>query len=111
MAPTGSRLLIDMIAAELCADYVLAGDMPAAAEYAREALGVRDYTFTLYMGRVQRYQTAALLWAGEVERAREDLRRFGERIGPQPRYQVGLWSCPGRASASRRRRRPRRDRA
>ncbi len=91
VVPTGARLLIDMIAAELCADCVFAGDMPAAAGYARAGLDVRDYIFTLYMGRAQWQQTAALVWAGEAERARDDLQQFAERIGEQPRYQLGFW--------------------
>jgi DNA-binding SARP family transcriptional activator/tetratricopeptide (TPR) repeat protein len=88
-APSGARLLVDMAAAELCADCVLAGEMQAAAGYAREALAVRDYIFTLFMGRVQAFQVAALVWSGETELARRDLERFDRRIGEQPRYRVG----------------------
>jgi hypothetical protein len=46
---------------------------------------------TPYMGREQSFQTAALLWAGDVELAREDLHRFDAQIGQQPRYQIGSW--------------------
>lgn len=86
-----ARLMIDMIGAELCADYLLAGDMPAAARYARAALERRDHIFTIYMGRLQWHQAAALAWAGDAELARADLGRFDQRIGPQQRYRIGSW--------------------
>jgi predicted ATPase len=100
VAASGARLLKDMIAAELCADCALAGDWPAAAEHARAALAVRDDIFTLFMGREQWLQTAALVRVGEIELARADLARFDARIGQQPRYQIGSWCAHAALAAA-----------
>lgn len=77
----------EMIAAELYADYALAGNWVEAYAYALRALAVRNYT-SLYGGLTRWYETEALLRSGEVERAIEDVRRFGEQVGDNPRYRI-----------------------
>ncbi|HUS16055.1 MAG TPA: hypothetical protein VM536_13735, partial [Chloroflexia bacterium] len=86
----GHPLLLDWIAGELCADCVLAGDWPAAANHARQAQAARNYA-TVYPGPGRMWETLALLHAGAADAAAEDLRRFAEhlpQIGYTDRYRV-----------------------
>ncbi len=84
MAPRYS----EVIAAELCADYALAGDWETASHYALQALSLRDYTFAPGAGLPLPYETAALLRAGKHPEALKDLTEFESHMGEGKRLQV-----------------------
>ncbi|MFL5664159.1 MAG: hypothetical protein ACJ8BW_22865, partial [Ktedonobacteraceae bacterium] len=67
------------IASELCADCVVAGQWQQAHTYALKAAAARDPTIR-FGGAARWYEIAALLWGGSADRAREEVRRFGEGI-------------------------------
>ncbi|GAC1347012.1 MAG: AAA family ATPase [Ktedonobacteraceae bacterium] len=77
-----------MIAPQLCADCALAGAWADAYTYATQALNTRDALLHLYTGLTLWYETEAVVRAGETERASEDVRGFGERIGSSRRYRI-----------------------
>src|SRR5215813_12368209 len=65
------------IAGELCGDCVVAGQWQQAYTYALKAIAARNPTI-IFGGAARWYEIAALLWGGSAERAREEVRRFGE---------------------------------
>ncbi|MDX1520458.1 MAG: AAA family ATPase, partial [Anaerolineae bacterium] len=75
--------------ANLCVDATLAGDWDAAHTYARQALSYRDYRTLPLLVKPHWPETEALLRGGDVELAREDVRRWGELVGEIPRFRVG----------------------
>jgi DNA-binding SARP family transcriptional activator len=79
---------IEMNANELCADYALAGAWDDAYMYAVKVLNIGLGYFYLYAGYDRWYITEALVRAGERERAAEDVRRFGERVGTSRRFRM-----------------------
>ncbi|MCC7360315.1 MAG: AAA family ATPase [Anaerolineales bacterium] len=85
---TPSALLAEMAAAELCADFALAGAWPEAGRYAREALASRQYDAVPLLVSPHWLETEALLRCGEVDQAREDARRWGKLVGHLPRYRL-----------------------
>jgi tetratricopeptide (TPR) repeat protein len=87
-----SPFLTDRVAAELCADCAVAGDWPAAGEYAQQALAARDGTF-LAGGLTRWYETEALLRGGRVEDAQADVARFGELIPEHGRHRIAYLRC------------------
>src|SRR5258706_1445821 len=68
---------VGWIAGELCADCVVAGQWQQAHTYALKAAAARDPTI-LFWGAARWYETAALLWGGSADQAREEVRRLGE---------------------------------
>jgi tetratricopeptide (TPR) repeat protein len=86
--PTGIQLVVEIIAAELCADCALAGDWDAARAYAERALTERSYAVARSTQLTLWHQAEALARAGEIERAAEDIRGYGERLGGSLRYQI-----------------------
>lgn len=80
--------LIEMFAAELCSDYALAGAWEEAHAYAQRVIESRTDTIVLSTKLVMWYEIEALVRAGEMERATEDVRCFGERIGSSRRYRI-----------------------
>ena len=84
----GSPPLIEALAAQLCADCALAGTWEEARSYALQALENRTDYFIPSMKLTLWYETDALVRAGEIERATEDVRRYGERIGTSRRYRI-----------------------
>jgi DNA-binding SARP family transcriptional activator len=78
----------EMNAIELCADCALAGAWDDAYRYAVKTLNSGTGYFYVYAGHDRWYITEALVRAGERERAAEDARRFGERIGTSRRFRV-----------------------
>jgi tetratricopeptide (TPR) repeat protein len=66
-------------AGELCADCVMAGQWQEAYTYALKATASRDPTIRFW-GTASWYEIAALLWGGNVDQAREEVRRFGEVV-------------------------------
>jgi predicted ATPase/DNA-binding SARP family transcriptional activator len=84
-------LLPAISAVHCCADCALAGDWPAASEYARQSLAVRDLTWLwtwMQAGFFYDHVIEALLWAGEVETAVDALARFRQAVGDNPRYRI-----------------------
>ena len=80
--------LIEMFAAELCSDYALAGAWEEAYTHAQRVLESRTDTIVLSTRLTLWYEIEALVRAGEIERATEDVQRFGERIGNSRRYRI-----------------------
>ncbi len=78
---------VGWIAGELCADCTLAGQWQEAYTYALKATAARDYTI-MHGGLARWHETEALLWGGSTEQAREEVRRFGERVGNRRRYRI-----------------------
>jgi hypothetical protein len=78
---------VEWIGAELAADRALVSDWGEARQFALRSLGARDYT-SLYGGLTRWHETEALVRHGEIERAAEDARRFGEQIRDNPRYRI-----------------------
>jgi tetratricopeptide (TPR) repeat protein len=84
----GSPALAEMIAAQLCADYALAGDWETAIRYVRQALALRKYNALPLVISPLWLETEALLRGGDVTQAREDCRRWGELVSHIPRYRL-----------------------
>lgn len=80
------------IAAELCADCALAGAWDEALAYARQALAARDISL-IHSGLNRWFEIEALLRAGEVTLAQQEVRRLGERVGDNRRYQIAYRRC------------------
>ena len=74
----------EMIHAEFCAGYALAGDWTAAHNHARQALAARPAD-SLYLGLSRWYEIEALLRGGDHALAREDAHHF-ERLVTNPDY-------------------------
>lgn len=83
-----SESFAGMSAAQLCADYALAGEWEEATRYAREALSHRNYDVLPLVVSVLWPETEALLRGGDIELARDDARRWGELVGHIPRYRL-----------------------
>lgn len=79
---------IEMIADELCTDCVLAGEWAEAHTYARQALNTRRDSLYLYVGLTHWHNIEALIRAGDIEYALEDVKHFGERIGNSRRHRI-----------------------
>ncbi len=78
---------VGWLAGELCADYALAQQWQPAYTCALEAAAERDPTI-MHGGLARWHETEALLRGGSVEQAREEVRRFGERVGNRRRYRI-----------------------
>lgn len=66
----------------------MAGDWGEAYTYAVQALNNRGTALYPLKGLTHWYETEALVRAGDIERAEEDVRHFGERIGKSRRYRI-----------------------
>ncbi|HEY3232683.1 MAG TPA: AAA family ATPase, partial [Roseiflexaceae bacterium] len=86
--PAGIQLIIEIIAAELCADCALAGVWDEAHAYAVRVLTDRTYAVARSTQLTLWHQIEALARAGEIERATEDVRGYGQRLGHSPRYRI-----------------------
>jgi DNA-binding SARP family transcriptional activator/predicted ATPase len=85
---TAMLMFTEMNAIELCADCALAGAWDDAYLYAVKVLNSGPGYFYVYTGHDRWYITEALVRAGERERAAEDARRFGERLGTSRRFRI-----------------------
>lgn len=79
---------IEMTVAELCVDYALSEKWDMAHTYAVQALNNRLNSPFLYMGLTRWYETEALVRAGEIERAIEDVQRFETYFGKSRRHRI-----------------------
>jgi DNA-binding SARP family transcriptional activator len=79
-----------LIVARLCANRALAGDRKAQHRYALESVEVRDAAPArlMWMDFARYHETGALLRAGELNLARADAKRLGERIGENRRFRL-----------------------
>ncbi len=84
---------IEMVAAELCADYAMTEEWEAAYHYAQQALTFRDYTFAPQAGLPRSYEIEALLRGGSQQAALDDMERFKEQIGESQRFQISYLRC------------------
>jgi predicted ATPase/DNA-binding SARP family transcriptional activator len=75
---------VGWIAGELCADCVVAGQWQQAYTYALKAAAARDPTI-LFWGAASWYEIAALLWGGNADQAREEMRLIGEGMNSSGR--------------------------
>jgi tetratricopeptide (TPR) repeat protein len=87
-ARLASRPFSGPIASALCADCALMGAWEEASAWARKAIETRSISLDYHSGLTFWYEVEALVRAGEVERAVAEVRRFGERIGANPRYRI-----------------------
>jgi tetratricopeptide (TPR) repeat protein len=74
----------------LCMNYAQAGEWELASSYALKAIAARkrhDVVLTA-MDFYHHYETEALLRGGDVGLAREEVQRFGEGVGPYPRFRI-----------------------
>ena len=78
---------VGSMAGELCADCALAGQWQEAYTYALKAAAMRDDTI-MYGGLTRWHEIEALLRGGSPDQAREEVRRFGERVGNKRRYRI-----------------------
>src|SRR5438105_14064702 len=76
------------IASELCADCVLAGQWQQAYTYALKAAAARDQTILSLGGAARWYEIEALLWGGNADQAREEVRRLREGSHDKRRYRI-----------------------
>jgi DNA-binding SARP family transcriptional activator len=74
----------------LCMYYALAGEWEAASHYAEKALALRTShnAVLILMDFYLHFETEALLREGDERRARDEVQRLGERLGPYPRYRI-----------------------
>lgn len=79
---------IEMTAAELCVDYALSEKWDMAHTYAVQALENRLNSPFLYMGLTRWYEMEALVRAGEVERAVDDVLHFETHFGKSKRHRI-----------------------
>jgi tetratricopeptide (TPR) repeat protein len=93
-----ARSFTEMIHAELCVDYGLMANWPAAYDHARQALALRKPDI-LYTGLTRWYETEALLRGGDSELARTDAARFGGLVedarygNNNPRFRLPYLRC------------------
>jgi DNA-binding SARP family transcriptional activator len=79
---------VEMTASELCADYALSGQWSEAYTAAVQALDHRLNSPFLFIGLTRWYEIEALVKAGEIERAVEDVRGFEMHFGRSRRHRI-----------------------
>lgn len=79
---------IEMTAAELCIDYTLSEQWDQAYTYAVQALDNRLNSPFLYMGLTRWYEIEALVRAGEIKRAIDDVEHFEAQFGKSRRHRI-----------------------
>lgn len=87
-ARTGSPAFAEMTAAQLCADYALAGDWETAAKYARQGVALRQYNALPLVIPPLWLETEALLRGRDVDLARQNCQQWGKLVGHIPRYRL-----------------------
>jgi tetratricopeptide (TPR) repeat protein len=86
----GHPIFEEAAADALCARCTLSGDWEGAAEFARRAIAARDYSRALRTNLPRWLETQALLRAGDVEQASEDVRRFEALANAYPSYRFNF---------------------
>jgi DNA-binding SARP family transcriptional activator len=79
-----------LMVSRLCANRALADDHEAAHRYALDSVRIRDAAPArlMWLDFVRHHETEALLRGGDEELAREDTKRFGERVGGNRRFHL-----------------------
>jgi tetratricopeptide (TPR) repeat protein len=79
-----------LMVSRLCANRALASDREAALRYALDSVAIRDAApaHLMWLDFVRYHEIEALLRGGEEELAREDTKRFGERVGGNRRFRL-----------------------
>jgi DNA-binding SARP family transcriptional activator len=79
-----------LMVSRLCANRALANDWEAAHRYVVDSVRIRDAAPArlMWLDFVRYHETEALLRGGEEELAREDTKRFGERVGGNRRFHL-----------------------
>jgi predicted ATPase/DNA-binding SARP family transcriptional activator len=79
-----------LMVSRLCANRALADDQEAAHRYALDSIRIRDAAPArlMWLDFVRYHETEALLRGGEEQLAREDTKRFGERVGGNRRFRL-----------------------
>jgi tetratricopeptide (TPR) repeat protein len=74
----------------LCANRALADDHEAAHRYALDSVRIRDAAPArlMWLDFARHHETEALLRGGDEKLAREDTKRFGERVGGNRRFRL-----------------------
>lgn len=83
-----SPALIAAAAVELCADYAMLGQWENAETLALQVAMGKSNLFVLVFGLSRWYVTEALVRAGHIQLAIEDLDRWKARIGESPRHRI-----------------------
>jgi predicted ATPase/DNA-binding SARP family transcriptional activator len=86
--PVGIQLIIEIVAAEICADCALAGNWDEAYAYAVQSLTDRSYAIARTTQLTLWLQTEALIRAGDLDRASADIEGYNQRLGYSPRYRI-----------------------
>ena len=74
--------------AELCADEAVAGEWEEAHRYAKQALAVRDPHVLIWVASPRWLETEALVRAGDVKEAQDDVQRFGMQAESSRRCRI-----------------------
>jgi tetratricopeptide (TPR) repeat protein len=83
-----SAALIAAVAVELCADYTMLGQWEESEAFAFQAAIGKSDLFVLVFGLRRWYVTEALVRAGQVELATEDLARWKARVEESLRHRI-----------------------
>jgi len=83
-------LVMEWAAVELCADHAVRGEWNEAASQARVAAPIRAHypAVTPFAGQLRWYETEALIRAGDLDLARQDLALFDAQVGERRRYRL-----------------------
>jgi tetratricopeptide (TPR) repeat protein len=79
-----------LMVSRLCANRALAEDQEAVLRYALDSVRIRNAAPArlMWLDFVRYHETEALLRGGDEELAREDTKRFGERVGGNRRFRL-----------------------
>src|SRR5581483_6945324 len=80
--------LMEQIDADLCVDCALAGNWQEAYTYAVQGLNHHNEHAYAYQTLTRWYEIAALLQAGDLQRATQDVQSFEARTHNNPRYRI-----------------------
>jgi DNA-binding SARP family transcriptional activator len=83
----------DWMLSEVCAVHAISSNWNMAYHFAQKRLQARKYKSILPMGLTGWYETEALLRGGDEEVARSEVKRLGEIVGDNKRYQLILHRC------------------
>ncbi len=83
-----SAALTALAASELCADYVLLGQWDDAVACALQVATGKSDLFVMAFGLSRWYVTEALVHAGYISLASEDLERWKNRVEQSPRHRI-----------------------
>jgi tetratricopeptide (TPR) repeat protein len=84
----GAPPLIEMMAAELCADCALTGAWEEALAYAQQVFCIRSGKFVFSTKLMLWCETEAFVQSVEIEQASEHVRYYEEFIGNSRRYRI-----------------------